>query len=292
MVERPRVMMDVRRSLKTVLLGVHRRIAPAGASKRTVVLCYHSVHSTTPFASATPRVFEQHLIWLKQHCTIVPFSQITAVVSGSGEGYPCVAITFDDGYVDNYECAFPLLQRYEVPATFFLTVGFMERDPAVVERFEILRRTRAEDLHSLTWVQAREMLRAGMEVGAHTYSHPNLARLDRPAAEVELRRSKEIMEDRLGQRISLLAYPFGRPKLNFTSETVEVVAQVEYEYAAAATSRAVRVTDCRLVIPRFFATGVDVSTLASIIRGDWDVLGYWQERAPLFLQKRGQSDVA
>lgn len=283
-------MTDLRSLLKRLALGVYRQMAPSGAS-RTVILCYHSIHSTTSFASAAPHLFEQHLIWLKQHCTIIPFSQVLTAVRGDGERHPCVAITFDDGYVDNYECAFPLLQRYEVPATFFLTVGFMERDPAVVERFRILRRTRAEELRPLTWFQVREMLQVGMEFGAHTYSHPNLARLDRPAAEVELRRSKDIMEEQLGQRISLLAYPFGRPKVNFTAETIDVVAQVGYECAAATTSRAVWVSDCRLAIPRFFATGVDVRTLAGIVRGDWDVLGYWQERAPLFLQRRGQSDV-
>jgi peptidoglycan/xylan/chitin deacetylase (PgdA/CDA1 family) len=284
-------MTGLRRLLKRLALGVYRQIAPRGASSRTVVLCYHSIHSKTSFASAAPDLFAQHLIWLKQHCTIVPFSQVLTAVSGNGERRPCVAITFDDGYVDNYECAFPLLQRYEVPATFFLTVGFMERDPAVVERFRSLRRTPGEKLHSLTWPQVREMRQLGMEFGAHTYSHPNLARLDRPAAEVELRRSKEIMEEQLGQRIGLLAYPFGRPKLDFTAKTIDLVAQVGYESAAATTSRAVRVSDGRFAIPRFFATGLDVRTLASIVRGDWDVLGYWQERAPLFLQRRDWSPV-
>jgi len=277
--------------LKRAALGVYPRLAPAGAASRTVVLCYHSVHPTTSFASATLVLFEQHLTWLKQHCTIVPFSQILGAMSSNGETRPRVAITFDDGYVDNYECAFPLLERYEVPATFFLTVGFMERDPAVVERFGILRRARAEELHSLTWPQVREMLRVGMEFGAHTYSHPNLARLDRPAAEVELRRSKEIIEDQLGQRIGLLAYPFGRPKLDFTAGTIDVVAQVGYECAAATTSRAVRVSDCRFALPRFFAAGVDVRTLAGIVRGDWDVLGYWQEWAPVFLQRGTEGAV-
>lgn len=272
--------------LKRAALGVYRRLAPTGAASRTVVLCYHSVHSTNSFASATPDLFEQHLAWLKQHCSIVPFSQIFGTMSSNGETRPRVAITFDDGYVDNYEWAFPLLQRYEAPATFFLTVGFVERDPTVVERFGILRRARAEELHSLTWPQVREMLQVGMEFGAHTYSHPNLAQLDRPAAEVELRRSKEIMEEQLSQRIDLFAYPFGRPKLDFTAETMDLVALVGYGCAAATTSRTVRVSDCRFAVPRFFATGLDVRTLVSIVRGDWDVLGYWQERAPVFLQRR------
>lgn len=283
--------MGLRGVLKGLALGVYRRMAPPGDSSPTVVLCYHSVGSTTSFASVTSSVFEQHLIWLKQHSTLIPFSQVPVTANGGGERRPRVAVTFDDGYVDNYVCAFPLLRRYEVPATFFLTVGLIERDMAVVERFQILRRTRAEELQTLTWPQVREMLQGGMEFGAHTYSHPNLARLGRHAAEVELRRSKVIMEDQLSHRIDLFAYPFGRPKIDFTAETIDVVARAGYECAAATTSRTVRKSDCRLTVPRFFATGLDVRALAGISRGDWDVLGYWQERAPVFLQRRGSVAV-
>lgn len=257
------------------------------ASSRVVVLCYHSIHSTTSFASATPGLLEQHLLWLKTHCTMIPFSEVAAAVGDTVGRRPRVAVTFDDGYADNYECAFPLLQRYEVPATVFLTVGFVEKDPAVVERFRILRRTGAEELRPLTWSQVREMRRGGIQFGTHTYSHPNLALLDRSAAEVELRRSKEIMEDRVGERIGLLAYPFGRPKLHFTTDTIEIVAQTGYECAAATTTRAVRASDAPFTVPRFFLTGVSVGTLADIIHGGWDILGYWQERAPVFLLSRG-----
>lgn len=273
--------------LKRLVVGVSRQIMVPGTSSRVVVLCYHSVHSTRSFASVTPELFEKHLIWLRGRCEIISFSDVSGIASDTRGNRPLVAVTLDDGYADNYECAFPLLQSYQVPATFFLTVGFVERDPAVIERFRVLRRASVEELRPLTWSQVRVMRQAGMEFGAHTYSHPNLARLDRTAAEAELRRAKDIMEDRLGQRVSSMAYPFGRPKRHFTMETMDIVSRIGYEYAAATTSRAVRLSDSHFAIPRFFATGASVSALEDITLGAWDILGYWQERAPVFLLSRG-----
>ncbi len=278
-------MLDSYGLLKRLVVEVGRRTVMPRSSFRVVVLCYHSIHSTSPFASASPELFEQHLVWLKEHCEIIRFSDVFEAAKDQRGSRPLVAITFDDGYADNYEHAFPLLLTYEAPATFFLTVGFIDKDRAVIERFQALRRARAGELRPLRWSQVREMRQAGIEFGAHSYSHPNLALLGRAAAEVELRQSKEIMEVRLGEGIRSMAYPFGRPKRDFTTETVTLVSEVGYEYAATTTSRTVRVSDSRLTIPRFFASGISVRTLNDMILGAWDLLGSWQERAPLFLQR-------
>jgi peptidoglycan/xylan/chitin deacetylase (PgdA/CDA1 family) len=230
-------------------------------------------------------MFEQHLSWLKTHCMVIPFSKIPEVMGREGLGRPTVSITFDDGYEDNYEYAFPLLQQYRIPATFFVTVGLVEKDPAVVERFQMLRQCDYKHIRPLEWRQMDEMRKEGMEFGVHTYSHPNLARLKRDAAERELKRSKDIMEERLGKQISLMAYPFGKPKRHFTEETIELVANIGYEYAAAIAFRAVRVSDSPFDIPRFFVTMDPLGILREKVWGAWDVVGYWQEKAPLWLAK-------
>jgi peptidoglycan/xylan/chitin deacetylase (PgdA/CDA1 family) len=189
-----------------------------------------------------------------------------------------VAITFDDGYGDNYDYAFPLLQRHGATATFFVTAGFLERDPQVMRRFH-------PGLRPLAWDQVREMRQGGMAFGAHTYSHPNLSRLDRAAAEGELRRSKLILEARLGEPISAMAYPFGVPRRHFTTETMAIASAVGYHYAAAITFRAVHPSHCPLAIPRLpipRASGVPV--LHDLVFGAWDLLGLWQERAPVVSQ--------
>jgi len=253
--------------------------------RRVVVLCYHSVHPTKSFASATPAMFGAHLNWLKHNCTVIHFTQAKNAVNHNGGTRPSVVITFDDGYADNYEYAFPLLQQYGLPATVFLTAGLLENDPAVVERFRSLCRSSGEDVRPLTWSQIKEMRRARMEVGAHSYSHPNLARLERSQVQRELAQSKNILEDRLGEPVSSMAYPFGKPRVHFSVETERLAAEAGYEQAGAVLFRTVRHSDSQFAIPRFFVANDDVDSLAGKVYGSWDFLGRWQERAPLAITR-------
>jgi peptidoglycan/xylan/chitin deacetylase (PgdA/CDA1 family) len=250
----------------------------AGGSDRVVVLCYHSVHPAKSF-SLTPELLDLHLAWLKEHCEVVPFTKALEAAK-SGRSRPAVAITFDDGYADNFEHAFPLLLKHGLPATFFLTVGLLEKDPEVVALFQQIRGSGYEEIRPLEWSQAQEMQQAGMECGAHTYAHPNLARLSRAEAFRELSVSRQAMEQRLGRRVSLVAYPFGLPRRSFTAETLEVAAEAGYEYGATVWYRAVRSSDHPLRIPRFGVTNDSLTMLTQKVYGCWDYLGWWQGAAP------------
>jgi peptidoglycan/xylan/chitin deacetylase (PgdA/CDA1 family) len=274
----------LRHAAKTVAVRVGKRTLFRKNASRVVALCYHSVHPSKAFGKP-PALFDAHLAWLAEHCDVVPFGEILMAARGARAGRPVVAITFDDGFADNYEYAFPLLRQHRLPATFFLTVGLMERDPAVMARFRELFQAGDEDLRPLTWVNVREMRRSGMEFGAHTYGHPNLARLARARAEGELTRSRQLMEDRIGERVTSMAYPFGTPGRAFTRETLEIARGAGYEHAATVTFRAVRPADSPLAIPRFSSLRRSVESLKDMVFGAWDLVGLWQERTPLALQK-------
>src|SRR4029077_19844424 len=92
---------------------------------RSVILCYHSVHPDRPYRSVTPERFREHLAWLEEHAQVVRLDDIRRV--GTSDR-PRVAITFDDGYVDNATHAFPLLEERRLSATFFVTAGLLDRD--------------------------------------------------------------------------------------------------------------------------------------------------------------------
>jgi peptidoglycan/xylan/chitin deacetylase (PgdA/CDA1 family) len=161
----------------------------------------------------------------------------------------------------------------------------IENDPAVIRRFQELRQSAYEDIRPLTWQQMREMAANGMEWGAHTYSHPNLALLSRRAANHELRHSKDVLEQRLGRPVEMMAYPFGKPRRHFTSETVSLVAETGYECAAAVLFRGIRPSDSKFTIPRIFVRHDNIETLREKVLGWWDIVGGWQQAAPLWAAK-------
>jgi peptidoglycan/xylan/chitin deacetylase (PgdA/CDA1 family) len=278
--------MRVKQALKSLARKASGQWIAGDPRSRAVVLCYHSIHPTISFASAGPVTFGEQLDWLAAQCDIVPLEHI---VRGRGLSSrptrPVVAITFDDGYLDNYEYAFPLLQSRGLPATFFVTAGLLEKDPDVLARKQMLRRSSYDEIRPLEWAHVRAMHAGGMEIGAHTYSHPNLAVLSRSKAREELLRSRQIIEDQLGDQVRSMAYPFGKPGRHFTDETARLAEDVGYEYACAVVFRAVRASDSRFAIPRLFATRDSVAGLREKVYGAWDLIGVWQERCPLWLAR-------
>jgi peptidoglycan/xylan/chitin deacetylase (PgdA/CDA1 family) len=124
-------------------------------------------------------------------------------------GWPrrTVAVTFDDGYRDNYEIAAPILKEFDIPATFFITAGAIGTD-RVMFWDEHLR----DRVPWMNWEQVRALHRQGFEIGSHTMNHTDLGRASREVAWQELTTSKAKLEDELGAQVTLFAYPFGRPE--------------------------------------------------------------------------------
>jgi peptidoglycan/xylan/chitin deacetylase (PgdA/CDA1 family) len=275
----------MKRNLKTALVRFGR-LRQASLSNRAVILCYHSVHSHRSFRSATPELFEMHLQWLKEHCDVVPLHELVSALScDTRQSRVQVAITFDDGYVDNYEHAFPLLMKHGLAATFFITAGLLERDRQVLDRFASLRQVNTQEVEPLGWEHVREMQRGGMEVGSHTYSHPNLASLEHRQFKRELKSAKEIMQDRLGQEVVGLAYPFGKLGRHFNETTVEQAQNAGYQYGAGICFRRVQAGDSCWALPRFLMTEDSLEVLSSKVSGAWDLLGQSQERTPIWLAR-------
>ncbi len=120
-------------------------------------------------------------------------SEIAAgLKAGKNPPAKSVALTFDDGYEDFYTNAFPLLQKHQAKATVYVIVNALDK-PGYLSRAQL------EEL-------AKSPL---IEIGSHTFNHPDLRRKKQKDADFEIRASRRILSGMTGQPILTFAYPFG-----------------------------------------------------------------------------------
>ena len=190
------------------------------------VLMYHSVQAepgpATRRLSVHPRAFAAQLASLRERgFTAVSFGALGHLLRTRATlPERAVVITFDDGYADLHREALPLLAAHGCTATVFVTTGWL----ADAEQ----RAGRPLD-QMLTWCQLAELAAAGIEIGAHSHSHAQLDQLAPASLARELRDSKALLEDRLGQRIATLAYPYGYSSRQVRSD----VEAAGYDVAAS-----------------------------------------------------------
>ena len=143
-----------------------------------------------------PIEFEKQIAWLKAEG--FNFVTMQELQDHWGE-HPAksVAITFDDGYLDNYTNAYPILKKYGFTATIFLVTGFIGNDP----RF-------------MNWEEIKEMKANGFVFGSHTVNHKSLTELSYVELKNELLLSAEEIEQQLGHQELFFAYPTGTYTLN------------------------------------------------------------------------------
>jgi peptidoglycan/xylan/chitin deacetylase (PgdA/CDA1 family) len=258
--------------------GARRVLPPPDPAARRVVLCYHSVNPSPGYLSLSPDLFDRHLAWLEEHCRVVPLDEL---VAGPGRtGGPYVALTFDDGYADNRANALPLLAARGMTASFFVTAGFLERDDEVMAHLAEVWSAAGGELRPLSWTEVRELRAAGMSVGSHTWSHSNLARLSPAGAEHDLRRSREVLEERLGEPVRTVAYPWGKLGRHVTDETFVAARRAGFELGGISLPRAVRESDDPLRVPRLGVGDEPVERLAAKVAGVIDWHAHLHEHMP------------
>ncbi len=134
--------------------------------------------------------------------------------------FPAVVLTFDDGYRDFHQGAYPILRHYGFGATVFVVtqaVGGLSRWAGNPE-FALMN-----------WEEITELHREGVEFGSHSTSHPRLTRVPLRVVEDELRQSRRILEDRLATAVHSFAYPYGA----WNSSVEKLVEETGYGLACS-----------------------------------------------------------
>jgi peptidoglycan/xylan/chitin deacetylase (PgdA/CDA1 family) len=212
--------------LASVGLTLHRLGRFGAAASRVRILYYHSISDDPIRSSVSPAAFKSQLEYLvRDGYTLLSLSQaIDRLASDTASGERNAVITLDDGFQDNYEHALPILTRLKVPATIFLTVGYIG-----TERLPTLTRTDFMP-RPLDWREVKEMQAQGIEFGSHTITHPMLSRVPLEVARREIGESRRMLEDRLGTDVPFFCYPRGD-----VNEAVKRIVRDEGYRAACST---------------------------------------------------------
>lgn len=236
------------------------RVALAENTINIPILCYHNFNPTVPGSmNLTPQKFEAQLNLLKENgFTIIPLKEAVEYLQGKRASLPekSVVITFDDGWQSVYTYISPLVRKYNIPVTLF-----------------IYPQTISHGKHAMTWDELKELQQTGLfDIQGHTESHPNFKqerrRLSSPAYEkfvdAELAGSKKILEEKLGIKVTLLAWPFGIYDDYLEQEATKAGYVMAFSIDARTANRNYR----PMAQPRFMIVdGQSMKTFQSIVNG-------------------------
>lgn len=183
-------------------------------NQKLPILMYHAVSEsawgdTTLFVRTSE--FEKQMKYLKENgYTTVFLSELDTAFNYDKP----VIITFDDGYKNVYDNAFPILTKYNLKSSFYIISGWLDGQTYVTEDM------------------VKEMDKSGIvEIGSHTITHMQLGKHSYNEQENELKKSKEDLENLLGKKIDTIAYPYG----SYNSDTINIVKKY-YKYAVTVNS--------------------------------------------------------
>lgn len=197
-------------------------------SKMTIV-AFHRVNDVMEADALTCSAakFEAFCKFFRKHFRVVSMAQQVAAFRTGEDMGGTLSITFDDGYLDNFQVAAPILKKLGLPATFFITTGFV--DSANVPNWDKHLPTQPG---WMTWEHVRALAAQGFDIGCHTDTHINMAETDPQRIREELRISKQKLQQELGLAVELFAYPFGG-RDQISESSIELVREAGFVSCAS-----------------------------------------------------------
>lgn len=223
---------------------------------RSIILVYHEIgkQGVNSKYSVSVENFDKQMGYIKRHISVVSLDTILETNEGkSNRETDTVAITFDDGFEDNFFNAYPVLKKYKLHATLFLISGW------IVHKKDMLN---LEEINL--------MGNDGIDFGSHTVTHRMLSNLDSNAAHDEIYRSKTDLENLLKKEMCYFAYPYGK-KRHYTEEVKAKVKQAGYKAAFTTENREIDTHSDRFELGRFCIRNYPLYAFKTRVSGIFDL---------------------
>lgn len=281
-----------------------------GRAKLFITIFHRVLARPDPLLQGVPDVvrFRWQMKLLADHFNVLPLHEAAVRLLEGTLPPRAAAVTFDDGYADNFTTALPILQQLALPATFFVATDYLDGgrmfNDTVIELVRRLpnefadfssigldqqacasianRRALIKTLINHFKYQASDVRRtsvealagqfqislptdlmmstaqlnalsatAGVEIGAHTHTHPILSRVSDQQAIAEITTGKKMLESLLQSPMRLFAYPNGRPEKDYGSAHVEMVKHCGFDFAVSTTPAVAQSNSDPYQLPRF-----------------------------------------
>ena len=187
---------------------IPRAAARALCKRRSIVFGYHGVGEASAqddphFLWVTPSTMRAHIeLLLDAGFQFRTVAQIAELAGGGTPPPGYAALSFDDGMEDNHSVLLPILRDYGITATVYVTTGMIGKpNPWLADHLGARMMTEEEIV---------AVADAGVEIGAHSVTHPDMSELDREACAAEMAASRDHLQQLLGRPVTTFAYPFTR----------------------------------------------------------------------------------
>jgi peptidoglycan/xylan/chitin deacetylase (PgdA/CDA1 family) len=289
-----------------------------------IVLMYHRINGPDASLPGLPVAdFTAQMRWLHANCDLIAPEAIMERAQRPTRRRPAVLITFDDGYRDYHDRAYPVLKQLGIPALVFLATSFVDhggmiwteevqaaalatrlprvslpwsneppvelpdegaraalgararahlktlpdadRQAAVQALFAALGTPPTRERQMLNWDEVRRTMDL-TRYGGHTHTHPILSRIDRDAAEREIRTCRDRITAETGRAPTLFAYPNGTAA-DFTAETKDILRQSGFQIAFSTIEGIAGADTDWMAVKRLPGSGHDVPDFVWIASG-------------------------
>ncbi|MCB1953357.1 MAG: polysaccharide deacetylase family protein [Zoogloeaceae bacterium] len=211
------------------------------------ILMYHQVGDFAPMKGHRStychhKRFARQMAYLARFgYTVLSMDQVLACLRGKAPMPPkAVALTFDDGYENFYEYAWPVLQKHGFPALVYLISDLLGQPS------NWFAADGRDTPPLMSAARVRQLRGEGVDFGSHTATHIKLSEQDTPRIREEVTRSKAALEDVLGEPVNHFCYPFGSHDLR----AVDAVADAGYLSGTTCIRSPASVADDPLTLPR------------------------------------------